>query len=69
MKNITTLEQATVSQLQDFIHNCLGIKSPKTGKYIHINTYKWNKQRLLDLIINNGFSLTAIQYLNGENIF
>lgn len=66
---LENLEQATVKQLQSFIHNCLGVKSKKTGKYIHINTYKWSKADLLNLITNSGYALTALQYLNGEDIF
>ena len=69
MKKITDLHQATSSQLSDFIYNCLGTRSEKTGKYIHINTYHWNKQQLLNLIMDSGYTLTAIQYINGENIF
>ena len=63
---IYELEQATVKQLQEFIDVCMRTTSEKTGRPIKINTFKWTKSRLIDLIIDCGYRLDAIQFINGE---
>lgn len=68
-KKIEYLDEATVAQLKQFINDCMRMRSPKNGTLIKINTFKLPKDRLIDIIIEAGYRLDAIQYLNGEEAF
>lgn len=61
---INSLEQAKLSELQEFVSNCLRRKSPKTGKSIKINTFKWKKSDVIALIKKADCEDNAIAWLN-----
>ena len=63
-RKINHLEEATISELQAFIDAGMRERSPKTGKLIKINTYKWNKARLVNFILDSGYRLDAIEFIN-----
>lgn len=63
-RNITDIAKAKNSELESFIKDCLRQTSSKTGKQIKINTYKWSKKDLLDLIIRSGYQKDCLEYLN-----
>lgn len=64
INNIHSLEQATIPMLQDFVDSCMRTTSPKTGKLIKINTFKWRKSNLIDLIEDSGYTRDALEFIN-----
>ena len=65
---IEKLEQAKLTDLQKYVDSCIRQKSPKTGKPIKVNIFKWRKSDVIDLIRENGFEKKAIKWLN-DNIY
>ena len=44
------VESMNKSQLEEFVSKNIKQVSQKTGKLVKINTFKWNKQNLKDLV-------------------
>ena len=63
-KEINCLEQAKIAEINDFISNCLRVRSEKTGKLIKINTFKWSKAQLVDCIRNANYENACVDYIN-----
>lgn len=65
MKTIKSVQEGTKEQLEEFISLYLRTTSPKTGKQIKINTAKWSKQDLVNLV--KKYEKHFLEFVNGDN--
>ena len=59
------LNECTIKEINAFIDASVRVDSPKTGKKVKVNTFKWTKKMLYDFIESNDLVEELLDWLNG----